>query len=131
MVYIPFWICIFAGAAIDARERRFPNQLAGACAVAAFAGVWLDKGVNTALDHAGLAAIAYLALCLLSRSGVVFATLPALVWGTPRRSLPFVPSIPWVVSSRLRLRSWPLPPPVSSQNRAPCHCCRFWCRYLP
>ena len=117
MVYIPFWICIFAGAAIDARERRFPNQLAGACAVAAFAGVWLDKGVNTALDHAGL--------------GVVFATLPALVWGTPRRSLPFVPSIPWVVSSRLRLRSWPLPPPVSSQNRAPCHCCRFWCRYLP
>ena len=54
MVYIPFWICIFAGAAIDARERRFPNQLAGACAVAAFAGVWLDKGVNTALDHAGL-----------------------------------------------------------------------------
>ena len=22
MVYIPFWICIFAGAAIDARERR-------------------------------------------------------------------------------------------------------------
>ena len=64
MVYIPFWICIFAGAAIDARERRFPNQLAGACAVAAFAGVWLDKGVNTALDHAGLAAIAYLALML-------------------------------------------------------------------
>ena len=64
MVYIPFWICIFAGAAIDARERRFPNQLAGACAMAAFAGVWLDKGVNTALDHAGLAAIAYLALVL-------------------------------------------------------------------
>ncbi len=64
MVYIPFWICIFAGAAIDARERRFPNQLAGACAVAALAGVWLDKGVNTALDHAGLAAIAYLALML-------------------------------------------------------------------
>lgn len=64
MVYIPFWICIFAGAAIDARERRFPNALAGACAVAAFAGVWLDKGVNTALDHAGLAVIVYLALVL-------------------------------------------------------------------
>lgn len=62
MVYFPFWICIFAGAAIDARERRFPNELAGACAVAALAGVWLDKGVNTALDHAGLAVIVYLAL---------------------------------------------------------------------
>lgn len=64
MVYIPFWICIFAGAAIDARERRFPNELAGACAVAAFAGVWLDRGINTALDHAGLAVIVYLALVL-------------------------------------------------------------------
>lgn len=64
MVYIPFWICVFAGAAIDARERRFPNELAGACAVAAFAGIWLDKGVNTALDHAGLAVIVYLALVL-------------------------------------------------------------------
>lgn len=55
MVYIPFWICIFAGAVTDLRERRFPNELAGACAVAAFAGVWLYRGVNTALDHAGLA----------------------------------------------------------------------------
>ena len=64
MVYIPFWICIFAGVAIDARERRFPNGLAGACAVAALAGVWLDLGLNTALDHAGLAVIAYLALVL-------------------------------------------------------------------
>lgn len=64
MVYIPFWICIFAGAAIDARERRFPNALAGACAVAALAGVWLDNGVNTALDHAGLAVIVYLAFVL-------------------------------------------------------------------
>lgn len=64
MIYIPFWICIFAGAAIDARERRFPNELAGACAVAAFAGVWLDRGVNTALDHAGLAVFFYLALVL-------------------------------------------------------------------
>lgn len=64
MVYIPFWICIFAGMAIDARERRFPNGLAGACAVAALAGVWLDLGLNTALDHAGLAVIVYLALVL-------------------------------------------------------------------
>ena len=64
MFYIPFWICIFAGAAIDARERRFPNELAGVCAVAAFAGVWLDMGVNTALDHAGLAVIVYLGLVL-------------------------------------------------------------------
>lgn len=64
MIYIPFWICIFAGAWIDARERRFPNELAGACAVAAFAGVWVDRGVGTALDHAGLAVIVYLALVL-------------------------------------------------------------------
>ena len=33
MVYIPFWICAFAGAVIDVRERRFPNALAAACAV--------------------------------------------------------------------------------------------------
>ena len=64
MVYIPFWIYAFAGAVIDLREQRFPNALAGACAVAAFAGVWLDKGVNTALDHAGPAVIVYLALVL-------------------------------------------------------------------
>lgn len=64
MFYIPFWICVFTGAVVDARERRFPNALAGACAVAALAGVWLDKGVNTALDHAGLAVIVYLALVL-------------------------------------------------------------------
>lgn len=64
MVYIPFWICIFAGAAIDARERRFPNALAGVCAVTALAGVWLDLGLNTALDHAGLAVIVYLGLVL-------------------------------------------------------------------
>lgn len=64
MIYIPFWICIFAGAWIDARERRFPNELAGACALAALAGVWLDLGLNTALDHAGLAVIVYLVLVL-------------------------------------------------------------------
>lgn len=64
MIYIPFWICIFAGVTIDARERRFPNGLAGACAVAALAGVWLDLGLNTALDHAGLAVIVYLGLVL-------------------------------------------------------------------
>ena len=64
MVYIPFWLCAIAGSIIDARERRFPNALAGACAVAAFAGVWLDKGVNVVLDHAGLAVIVYLALVL-------------------------------------------------------------------
>lgn len=64
MFYIPFWICAFAGAVIDARERRFPNALATACAVAAFAGVWLDAGLNTALDRAGLAVIVYLSLAL-------------------------------------------------------------------
>jgi len=64
MFYIPFWICAFSGAVVDAHERRFPNALAAACAVAAFAGVWLDRGVNTALDHAGLAVFFYLALVL-------------------------------------------------------------------
>ena len=64
MVYIPFWLCAVAGAIIDARERCFPNVLAGACAVTAFAGVWLDKGVNVALDHAGPAVIVYLTLAL-------------------------------------------------------------------
>lgn len=64
MFYIPFWICAFAGAVIDARERRFPNALAAVCAVAAFAGVWLDAGLNTALDRAGLAVIVYLSLAL-------------------------------------------------------------------
>lgn len=64
MVYIPFWLCAIAGAVIDARERRFPNVLAGVCAVAAFAGVWLDRGMDTALDHAGPAVIVYLALVL-------------------------------------------------------------------
>lgn len=64
MFYIPFWLCAIAGAIIDARERRFPNMLAGVCAVAAFAGVWLDLGLDTALDHAGLAVIVYLALVL-------------------------------------------------------------------
>lgn len=64
MFYIPFWLCAIAGAIIDARERRFPNVLAAVCAVAAFAGVWLDRGMDTALDHAGLAVIVYLALVL-------------------------------------------------------------------
>ena len=64
MFYIPFWFCAFAGAVVDARERRFPNEIAGACAVAAFVGVWLDLGIYTALDQAGLAVIVYLALVL-------------------------------------------------------------------
>ena len=64
MVYIPFWLFAIAGAVIDARDRRFPNSLAGACAVAALAGVWFDLGLNTALDHAGLAVIVYLGLVL-------------------------------------------------------------------
>ena len=38
-----------------------PNETV---AVTALVGVWLDKGVNTALDHAGLAVIVYLALVL-------------------------------------------------------------------
>ena len=98
MFYIPFWICIFAGAAIDARERRFPNQLAGACAVAALAGVWLDRGVNTALDHAGMGdAKALFALCTLDPLGGVVAfavallTLAAACLIAKSRSLPLLP----------------------------------------
>lgn len=125
MIYIPFWICIFAGAWIDARERRFPNELAGACAVAALAGVWLDRGVNTALDHAGLAVIVYLALCLLSRSGGAFVKPRGLAWGTPKHSSRFARSTLWVASWHLPSHSWPWPSPASSQNRAPCHCSRF------
>lgn len=64
MFYIPFCFCAIVGAVIDLRERRFPNVLAGVCAVAAFAGVWLDRGMDTALDHAGPAVIVYLALVL-------------------------------------------------------------------
>lgn len=64
MFYFPFWLCAIAGGIIDARERRFPNALAVACAVAAFAGVWLDCGMDTALVHAGLAVIVYQALVL-------------------------------------------------------------------
>lgn len=64
MVYIPFWLCVIAGACIDARDRRFPNALAAACTVAAFVGVCLDLGMNTALERAGLAVIVYLALVL-------------------------------------------------------------------
>ena len=64
MFYIAFWFCAIVGAVIDLRERRFPNVLAGVCAVAAFAGVWLDRGMDTALDHAGPAVIVYLALVL-------------------------------------------------------------------
>lgn len=64
MVYIPFWFCALVGVVIDLRERRFPNVLAGVCAVAALAGVWLDRGMDTALDYAGLAVIVYLALVL-------------------------------------------------------------------
>ena len=86
MVYIPFWLCAIAGAIIDVRERRFPNALAGVCAVAALAGVWLDRGMNTALDHAGLAVIVYLVLvlteslwrCLRQISGIGMGDAKAL-----------------------------------------------------
>ena len=131
MVYIPFWICAFAGAVIDLREQRFPNALAGACAVAAFAGVWLDKGVNTALDHAGPAVIVYLALVLTESLWRRVRHAPGLGMGDVKALIALALSTLWVASLRLRLRSWPLPPPASSQNRAPCLCCRFWCRYLP
>lgn len=81
MFYIPFWLCAFAGALIDARERRFPNALAAACAVAAFAGVWLDLGLNIALDHAGLAVIVYLTLVLSESLWRRFRQVPGIGMG--------------------------------------------------
>ena len=81
MVYVPFWLCAFAGAVIDARERRFPNALAAVCAVAAFAGVWLDHGMDTALDHAGLAVIVYLALVLTESLWRRFRQAPGIGMG--------------------------------------------------
>lgn len=131
MPYIPFWICIFAGALVDARERRFPNELAGVCAVAALAGVWLDKGVTTALDHAGLAVIVYLALVLTESLWRRLRHAPGIGMGTSRRSSRFARLTLWAASWHLPSRSWSLPSPASSQNRAPCHCSRFWCRFLP
>ena len=123
MSYIPFWICIFAGAMVDARVRRFPNALAGACAVAAFAGVWLDRGINTALEHAGLAVIVYLALVLTESLWRRIRHAPGIGMGDAKA--PFASSTLWVASLRLLSRSLPLLSPASSQNRAPCHCCRF------
>lgn len=81
MFYIPFWLCAFAGAVIDLRERRFPNVLAAACAVAALAGVWLDLGLNIALDHAGLAVIVYLALVLTESLWRRFRQAPGIGMG--------------------------------------------------
>ena len=96
MFYIPFWICAFAGAVIDARERRFPNELAGVCAVAALAGVWLDRGVNTAGIGMGDAK-ALFALCTLDPLGGIVAFAVALLvlalscLFTKSRSLPLLP----------------------------------------
>ena len=81
MVYIPFWLCAIAGAIIDVRERRFPNVLAGACAVAALAGVWLDRGMDTALDHAGLAVIVYLVLVLTESLWRCLRQIPGIGMG--------------------------------------------------
>lgn len=89
MFYIPFWLCAFAGALIDARERRFPNALAAACAVAAFAGVWLDLGLNIALDHAGLAVIVYLPLVLTESLWRRFRQAPGIGMGDAKALFAF------------------------------------------
>ncbi len=89
MVYIPFWLCAIAGAIIDARERRFPNVLAGACAVAALAGVWLDRGMDTALDHAGLAVIVYLVLVLTESLWRCLRQIPGIGMGDAKALFAF------------------------------------------
>lgn len=131
MFYIPFWICAFAGAVVDARERRFPNELAGACVVAAFAGVWLDVGLSTALDHAGLAVIMYLALVLTESLWRRLRQTPGIGIGDAKALFALCTLDPMGGTWHLPPRSWPLPSPASSQNRAPCLCSRFWCRFLP
>ncbi len=131
MFYIPFWICAFAGAVIDARERRFPNELAGVCAVAALAGVWLDRGVNTALDHAGLAVIVYLALVLTESLWRRVRQASGIGMGDAKALFALCTLDPLGASWHLPSRSWSWPSPASSQNRAPCHCSRFLCRFLP
>ena len=131
MVYIPFWICAFAGAVIDVRERRFPNALAAACAVAAFAGVWLDRGLNTALDHAGPAVIVYLSLVLTESLWRRFRQAPGIGMGDAKALFALCTLDPLAASWHLPSRSWSWPSPASLQNRAPCLCSRFWCRYLP
>ena len=131
MSYIPFWICIFAGALVDARERRFPNELAGVCAVAALAGVWLDKGVTTALDHAGLAVIVYLALVLTESLWRRFRQTSGIGMGDAKALFALCTLDPMGGIVAFASRSWSLLSPASSQNRAPCHCSRFWCRFLP
>lgn len=131
MVYIPFWLFAIAGAVIDARDQRFPNSLAGACAVAALAGVWFDLGLNTALDHAGLAVIVYLALVLTESFWRRLRQTRASAWEMLRHFSRFARSTLWAASWHLPSRSWPWLSPASSQNRAPCHCSRFWCRFLP
>ena len=118
MFYIPFWICIFAGAAIDARQRRFPNELAGACAVTALVGVWLDKGVNTALDHAGLAVIVYLALVLTESLWRRLRQIPGIGMGDAKALFALCTLDPMggIVAFAVALLLWPFLPLHKSRS---------------
>lgn len=73
MADVVFWLLLAAAAAIDARERRFPNGLAVACAVVALAVAWTHGGFGTAFSHA----FAALVIC-----GVLVAF--ELVWRNVR-----------------------------------------------
>lgn len=131
MVYIPFWICVFVGAAIDARERRFPNELAGACAVAAFAGVWLNLGLNAALDHAGLAVIVYLTLVLTELLWRRLRQTTGIGMGDAKALFALCTLDPMggIVALAVALLALALSC-LFTKSRS-LLCCRFWCRFLP
>ena len=89
MIYIPFWICIFAGVAIDAREPTVSQWACRRMCRGGVGGRWLDLGLNTALDHAGLAVIVYLGLVLTESLWRRVRHAPGhWHWGTSRHSLP-------------------------------------------
>ncbi len=64
-----FWLLLVVAALIDARERRFPNVLALACALCSVLSVWIDGGPLRLARHA---AIAFVLICLLLLLEVVW-----------------------------------------------------------
>lgn len=52
-----FWLLLVVAALIDARERRFPNALALACALCSALSVWIDGGPLRLAQHAAIALV--------------------------------------------------------------------------
>ena len=131
MFYIPFWLCAIAGAIIDARERRFPNALAAACAVAAFAGVWLDKGVDVAIDHANLAVIVYSALVLTESLWRRLRQTPGIGMGDAKALFALCTFDPMggIVAFAAALLVLAIACLITKTRSLPL--LPFWCRFLP